>query len=376
MLAGGAPLADEPDLFAGHRLHALVAVPLERPVGEADGGEAGLQGSLRSLPPGERAPLRFAEHVFGGDGQNVGHMPFALGGRAWRRGRRARPRAGRPSGDGECQPPRQARARSRPDAVAAHAVSWVGKDRPKPTPAAIRRSSSTRAISDLFRAERYSTGTPARSSRALSPPPAGTAAGRPSPGPRRAPASATPRFGNSQSCTGRMRIAARPRLECVPFFGNAVSSMTRKASAPPTSLSAWSASSLRASKPRPRCYPTRNGAAGRCRPARPARPSARCSCAGVACVRSTRAGLDRPGDRLATKPPDERRQPPPKPRLRRSPRPRVPNQSAKPDLGVVNKRLFCQSSARAPVAACRRRSVEGSGRSPSVARPSDYRGRP
>ena len=31
--------------------------------------------------------------------------------------------------------------------------------------------------------------------------------------------------------------------ECVPFFGNVVSSMTRKASAPPTSLSAWSASS-------------------------------------------------------------------------------------------------------------------------------------
>ena len=31
--------------------------------------------------------------------------------------------------------------------------------------------------------------------------------------------------------------------ECAPFFGNVVSSMTRKAPAPPTSLSAWSASS-------------------------------------------------------------------------------------------------------------------------------------
>jgi hypothetical protein len=28
---GGAPLADEPDLFAGHMLHALVADPLRRP---------------------------------------------------------------------------------------------------------------------------------------------------------------------------------------------------------------------------------------------------------------------------------------------------------------------------------------------------------
>src|SRR5580692_12116515 len=59
LLSGGAPLADEPDLFAGHMLHALVADPLRRPVGgaHADGGEAGFQGSLRSLAPGERAPL-------------------------------------------------------------------------------------------------------------------------------------------------------------------------------------------------------------------------------------------------------------------------------------------------------------------------------
>ena len=65
--------------------------------------------------------------------------------------------------------------------------------------------------------------------------------------------------------------------ECVPFFGNAVSSMTRKASAPPTSLSPWSASS-RPAEPRPRPRPIRNGAAGRNRPARPARPSGRRSC--------------------------------------------------------------------------------------------------
>jgi hypothetical protein len=43
-LAGGAPLADEPNFVAGHMLHALVADPLRRLVGHAhpDGGEAGL----------------------------------------------------------------------------------------------------------------------------------------------------------------------------------------------------------------------------------------------------------------------------------------------------------------------------------------------
>jgi hypothetical protein len=56
-------------------------------------------------------------------------------------------------------------------------------------------------------------------------------AGPPSPGPRRAPGLATPRFGNSPSCPKPTHIEATP-TECVPFFGNAVSSMTRKASAP------------------------------------------------------------------------------------------------------------------------------------------------
>ena len=79
LLAGRAPLADEPNLFARHVLHALVADPLRRPVGDAhaDGGEAGFQGSLGSLAPGERAPFRLGEHVFGAGGENIGHMPFA-----------------------------------------------------------------------------------------------------------------------------------------------------------------------------------------------------------------------------------------------------------------------------------------------------------
>ena len=79
LLAGRAPLADEPDLFAGHMLHALVADPLRRPVGDAhaDGGEAGLQGSLGFPAPGERAPFRLGEHVFSADGEDIGEMPFA-----------------------------------------------------------------------------------------------------------------------------------------------------------------------------------------------------------------------------------------------------------------------------------------------------------
>ena len=132
---------------------------------------------------------------------------------------------------------------------------------------------------------------------------------------------------------------------------------------------------LTSAKPRPKCYPTRNGAAGRCRPARPARPSARCSC--EASDVSALCGRGLIGRATALRPNRPRTAPATaQARLADPPGPAFPNQSAKPDLGVVNKRLFCQSSARAPVAACRRRSVEGSGRSPSVARPSDYRGRP
>ncbi len=50
LLAGRAPLADEPDFFARHVLHAFVADPLWRPVSDAHtgGGEAGLQ---RPSPP-------------------------------------------------------------------------------------------------------------------------------------------------------------------------------------------------------------------------------------------------------------------------------------------------------------------------------------
>jgi hypothetical protein len=57
----------------------FIADPLGRPVGDAhaDGGEAGLQRSLGSLAPGERAPFRLGEHVVDLDRQDVGPMPFA-----------------------------------------------------------------------------------------------------------------------------------------------------------------------------------------------------------------------------------------------------------------------------------------------------------
>jgi len=79
LLAGRTPLADEPNFFARHVLHALVADPLRRPVGDAhaDGGEASLQRSLCSLAPGERAPFRLGERVFSADGEDIGQMPFA-----------------------------------------------------------------------------------------------------------------------------------------------------------------------------------------------------------------------------------------------------------------------------------------------------------
>ena len=53
LFAEGAPLADEPNLVARHMLHAFVADPLRRSVGDAHAnrGEAGFQKTLRSLAP-------------------------------------------------------------------------------------------------------------------------------------------------------------------------------------------------------------------------------------------------------------------------------------------------------------------------------------
>ena len=74
LFAGDASLADEPDLFAWHVLHALVANALRRPVGDAhaNGGETGFQRPLGSLAPAERAPVGFEEDVFGGDREHIG----------------------------------------------------------------------------------------------------------------------------------------------------------------------------------------------------------------------------------------------------------------------------------------------------------------
>ena len=77
LIAESAPLPDEPDLFARHMLHALIADPLRRSIGDAHANrdEPRSQGTPTSFAATERAPLCFGEHVFGGDGPNIGHMP-------------------------------------------------------------------------------------------------------------------------------------------------------------------------------------------------------------------------------------------------------------------------------------------------------------
>jgi hypothetical protein len=68
-------LADEPDLFARRVLHAYVADPLRRPVGNAhaDGGKASLQ---RSFVPLRQASVRHCEWAAAsGDGKDEFDVP-------------------------------------------------------------------------------------------------------------------------------------------------------------------------------------------------------------------------------------------------------------------------------------------------------------
>src|SRR5271154_6241448 len=98
--------------------------------------------------------------------------------------------------------------------------------------------------------------------------------------------------------------------------------------------------------PRPRPRPTRNGAAGHNRPARPARPSGRRSC-----DRPARSAPPHTAGTYAAAPYDRTipRTAPATAQARPAnpPCPALPNQSANPRLRVVNKLLFCQSSAKA-----------------------------
>jgi len=50
-----------------------------RPDGRGESLQIGLgfQRALRSLAPIERSPPRLSQHVFGFDGQDIGHVPFA-----------------------------------------------------------------------------------------------------------------------------------------------------------------------------------------------------------------------------------------------------------------------------------------------------------
>ncbi|HEY6520738.1 MAG TPA: hypothetical protein VIZ19_15375 [Roseiarcus sp.] len=80
-LAGGAPLADEPSLFAWHVLRALVVDAVLRTIGDpyANGGEGGRQRSLGSLAPTDAPPLRLGEHLLSMRGELIGDRTLARG---------------------------------------------------------------------------------------------------------------------------------------------------------------------------------------------------------------------------------------------------------------------------------------------------------
>ena len=102
----------------------------------------------------------------------------------------------------------------------AGAVSRNGETQPKRAPEAMTRSISSIAISGFVTAFRLSSGTPSpRQARGIACPvrQAGTAAGRPSPGPRATPASARPATDNWPSFQATRRIAARRRPNARPF---------------------------------------------------------------------------------------------------------------------------------------------------------------
>ena len=124
-------------------------------------------------------------------------------------------------------------------------VSSVASTIPKRTPRARTRSISLSAISGLERAARASSGTPALVSRSASPV---QLSGKNN---RRLIMTGTS-FCASVSDTSAWQLAVLPNAEaycgatpaeCEPFFGNAVSSTTNAARAPPTRRSAWRASS-------------------------------------------------------------------------------------------------------------------------------------
>jgi hypothetical protein len=120
LFTAGAPFADDPDLFARHVPHALVADALRLCVGDlhAQSAEASFQQVFRSLAPRDHAPLFMGEDILGALGEYVGRMalarPTASGDRKDELdvARKAAPRSGAASGFGTNEKARRRRARS------------------------------------------------------------------------------------------------------------------------------------------------------------------------------------------------------------------------------------------------------------------------
>ena len=131
--------------------------------------------------------------------------------------------------------------RSTPDGLGAHARTPASaRTVPEANTGGHRAIEFGERISDFARAERYSAGTPARSSRALSPV---QVSGRNS---RRPTTGTSPRARVSDTTLWQLAVlpnadayCSPTPTECAPFFGNVGSSMTRKAPAPPIRLFAF-----------------------------------------------------------------------------------------------------------------------------------------
>src|SRR6202453_492108 len=341
-LARGATLADQPGLLARHVLHALVMDALWRTIGDphAYGGEGSRQRPFGSLAPADASPLCGGENVFSRRGELIGDAALA---RPPASGDRKRePDMARidflllGGSDPPLQPPRveplaerrgQAIAcirqhRRKPDASGADAIDLGERDlRLRARDATVFGPASPVQLPGRNRRKPIITGTSSRAS-----------------------VSDTSVWQLAVLPSAEAYCGATP-TECEPFFGSAVSSMTRAAPAPPISLSAWIASSS-SSSASSRRRSKRNDATGRSRRAPIATPSARRSCGrpaqsaqlrradtsvGAPCAQAA------PGTAQAN--PKGRHPKPPSVALRKK-------QSAILHATPVNISSICQSSAR------------------------------
>src|SRR5262245_22139421 len=229
-------------------LLTLVPDPLRWSVGDphADSSKTSLELSFRSGAPSDVPPSAIGQHVFSRHREDVRNVP--LTGTAASGNRPDHLHIGRVylevPRDTDC--PNQFASREPLAERPLQPLPASRQEQAKPSPAPNARTDLAKTHLGFVRAVRYSAGTPARSNRArllvqLS--------GRNS---RKASMTGTsPRASVSDTRVWQLAVlpsaeaycAATP-TECVPFLGIAVSSITRTASLPPTSLSAWTSSSV------------------------------------------------------------------------------------------------------------------------------------